>query len=288
MNLSSADLSELVDLAITAATEAGQMIVESRPVAVEHKPGAASLASQVVTEVDRRSEDIILNVLNPTLERFELALLTEEQADDHSRLAADYFWCIDPLDGTLPFIEGIPGYSVAIALVGRDGTPVVGVVYDPVEETTLHAVSGGGAFRDRYPWRPETTPRDDVLTVFADRSFLAYDNHDETVDALGQIAHEMGLSGMRLEATRGGVLNACAVLANPLACYVKFPRPSGGGSLWDFAATACLFNEAGAVATDIHGDPLDLNRADSTNMNHQGVLFATDEALAEKLGALRS
>ncbi|MCB9717425.1 MAG: hypothetical protein H6712_26490 [Myxococcales bacterium] len=80
------------------------------------------------------------------------------------------------------------------------------------------------------------------------------------------------------------MLNACRALACPPGCSFKLPRPGdGGGSLWDYAATACLFHEAGAVATDIHGDPLDLNRPDSTFMSHRGVLYATDEPLARRL-----
>ena len=130
-------------------------------------------------------------------------------------------------------------------------------------------------------------PWEDVLSVFADRSFMVSDDHDVVVDALGQIARDMGLAGLRLHATSGAVMNACGVLANPPACYVKYPRPTnGGGSLWDFAAIACLFYEVGAVATDIHGGPLDLNRADSSYMNHRGVLFATDEVLAQRIRAI--
>ena len=286
MKLSASDLIELADLAISAATEAGQMIARSRPTDVQHKAGANSLASQVVTEIDRRSEDLILDILTPTLERFDLGLLTEERDDDRGRLSTDSFLCIDPLDGTLPFIEGTPGYAVSIALVARDGTPRIGVIYDPVEATVVHAIAGVEAFRDRRPWPTEPLPRGDVLSVFADRSFLARDDHEVIVDALGQIAHDMGLTGLQLHATGGAVMNACGVLTSPPACYFKYPGPSGGGSLWDFAATACLFRELGAVATDIHGGPLDLNRADSTNMNHRGVLFATDETLARRIRAL--
>lgn len=285
MKLSSADLHELAERAILAATEAGQMIADSRPQEVQHKAGGASLASQVVTEIDRRSEDMILDTLRPTIERFELGLLTEEQDDDSSRLVADYFWCIDPLDGTLPFIEGTPGFSVSIALVGRDGAPHIGVVYDPVEGRLFHATSGAGAFRDRRPWSAEPQTNRE-LSLFADRSFLVRDDHDALVDRLGQIAEELGLAGVRVDATGGAVMNALRALANPPACYFKFPKPTGGGSLWDFAATACLFQERGAVASDIHGDPLDLNRADSTFMNHRGALFATDEALAAGIRAL--
>ena len=287
MKLSAADLNELTGLAIAAATEAGQMIARSRPQDVQHKAGGASLASQVVTEIDRRSEDIILDTLTPTLERFELGLLTEEQDDDGGRLAADYFWCIDPLDGTLPFIEGSPGYAVSIALVDRSGKPWIGVVYDPVEATLFHAISGVGAFRANEPWPPSGRAGGEELLVFADRSFLAADDHDAVVSALEQIARDIGLAGVRVHAVGGAVMNACAVLANPPSCYFKFPGPAGGGSLWDFAATACLFHEAGAVATDVYGDPLDLNRSDSSFMNHRGVLFATDEALAARIRALR-
>ncbi|MFT7598856.1 MAG: myo-inositol-1(or 4)-monophosphatase [Acidimicrobiales bacterium] len=287
MKLSTSDLRQLANLAILAASEAGQMIAQSRPHEIQHKARGGSLASQVVTEIDRRSENVILDILAPTIERFELGLLAEERDDDSGRLAADYFWSIDPLDGTLPFIEGSPGYAVSIALVGRDGTAWVGVIYDPVETTVLHAIRGVGVFRDRGPWPTEPRPRGDVLSVFADRSFLASDDHDVVIDALGQLARDMGLTGLQLHATGGAVMNACGVLAGPPACYFKYPGPTGGGSLWDFAATACLFHEVGAVATDMYGGPLDLNRADSSFMNHRGVLFATDETLAQRIRALR-
>lgn len=287
MKLADADLRELADLAIRATTEAGQMIARSRPQRVEHKVAGDSPASQVVTEIDRHSEDIILELLAPTIERFELGLLAEERDDDGGRLTADYFWCIDPLDGTLPFIEGSPGYAVSIALVGRDGTPWIGVIYDPVEASLRHAIRGGGAFRDGRPWPTEASSGEEVLSVFADRSFITRDDHDAQMKALDAIAQDMGLAGLQLHIESGAVMNACEVLAHPPACYFKSPTPSGGGSQWDFAATACLFHEVGAVATDISGRPLDLNRADATFMNHRGVLFATDEALAARIRALR-
>jgi len=287
VRLSPADLAELAEVAISAATAAGQMIAGSRPREVQHKPGADSLASQLVTEIDRRSEDIIIDLLTPTLQRFELGLLTEERDDDRSRLTAEHFWCIDPLDGTLPFIEGSPGSAVSIALVGRDGTPRIGVVHDPTEATMFHAISGIGAFRDRSPWPTAPLPANDVLSVFADRSFLPIADHGAIVAALEQIANDMDLTGIRLDANGGAVMNACGVLTTPPACYFKYPVPTGGGSSWDFAATACLFHEVEAVATDIHGDRLDLNRTASSSMGHRGVLFATDERLAGRIRALR-
>lgn len=286
MTLATADLTALADLAISAAAEAGRMIARTRPREVEHKTEGASLASQVLTEVDRRSEQIILDHLQPTIERFGLGLLTEERDDDGGRLVADHFWCVDPLDGTLPFIEGKPGYAVSIALVGRDGSPLIGVIYDPVQATLVHAIRGVGAFRDGTAWTRGVSANRGVLSVFADRSFL--DGQDgAAVAPFEQIAREMGLDGVRLHATAGAVMNALGVLGSPPACYVKDPKPRGGGSLWDFAATACVFHEVGAVATDIDGHPLDLNRADSTFMNHRGVLFASDDVLARRIRETR-
>ena len=287
MTLVLADLHRLADTAIAAAGEAARMIAASRPQEVERKAGGASLASQVVTEIDRRSEELILGVLAPSTDEFELGLLTEERPDDGGRLTADYFWCIDPLDGTLPFVEGLPGYAVSIALVRRDGQPLLGVVHDPVEATVMHAISGVGVFRDGQRWRPESGSKSEALSVFTDRSFSALDDHDDLLEGLEEIARDRGLAGVHVDATGGAVMNACRVLANPPACYFKYPKPSGGGSSWDFAATACLFREAGAIATDIDGGPLDLNRADSTFMNHRGVLFATDDALAARIRSLR-
>ena len=283
MKLSTIDLQELADIAIQAATEAGRMVARSRPEQVDHKDGAGSLAAQVVTEIDLLAEEIILELLNPTLERFELGLLSEETHDDGGRLTADYFWCIDPIDGTLPFIEGVPGYAVAIALVGRDGTPWIGAIYDPVESALFHAVRGAGSFRNRQAWPGKEIAGQDMLSVFANRSFLDADYYDVVMEELGQLANDRGLSGVELHTGAGAVMNTCWALASAPGFYFTVPRPVKGASLWDFAATACLFIEAGAVATDIHGAPLDLNREDSTYMNHRGALYATDEALADRV-----
>lgn len=287
MSLPAADLDEFVSVAITAATEAGEFVARSRPQHIEHKPDAPNPAAQVVTEVDRQSEQIILDHLTPTLEPFGLGLLTEERNDDGSRLDRDHFWCVDPLDGTLPFVEGIAGHAVSIALVGQGGTPMLGVVYDPVESTLVHAIRTGGAFRDGAMWTADESPQSEVLSVHADRSFLTHPDYDQTMAGLHSIALDRGLADVVVHATAGAVMNALAVVENPTACYFKYPARSGGGSLWDFAATACVFAELGAVATDMYGAPLDLNRSDSTFMHHRGVLFASDETLARDIRALR-
>lgn len=290
MQLTKQDLQYLLQSAITAAKEAGVYIQASaaRDIEVQHKSGGSNIASQVVTEVDLHADALITSVLQPTCACYDLALLTEESTDDRARLEKDAFWSVDPLDGTLAFIESRPGYSVSIGLVAQDGTPLIGVVYNPVTDILYSAVRGQGVQRQGSPWQPtETAPQDTPFTLIFDRGFDQRDNYPRVYSVLNEWAHRHGFSAMQTLEGDGAAMNAIQVLENTPGCYFKFPKPQqGGGSLWDFAATAAIFAEYGAVASDFYGQPLDLNRAESTFMNHRGALYATNDALAVEIQGL--
>lgn len=284
MRLSKTELDLLCQCAIAAAYQAGH-IIEShagRRIAVGNKTGGGSLAAQVVTEVDHLSQQTILQTLRSACEMFDLAVLAEEQADDGSRLRKDYFWCIDPLDGTLPFVQGVPGYSVSIALVERSGTALIGVVYDPLARTLYRAVQNAGAWRDGQRLAsPIAAARGNILKFITDKSFAADPLYPKTLAELERLAVALGYAGAALTLQGGAALNACQVLTAAPACYFKFPKPQpGGGSVWDYAATACLFREVGAIACDMFGQALVLNPAGSLLMNHCGVLYCANQALA--------
>ncbi|MFQ5644314.1 MAG: 3'(2'),5'-bisphosphate nucleotidase CysQ [Thiogranum sp.] len=290
MRLSGQDLGELLQCAMSAAKQAGAFIQASvaRGIEVQHKSGGSNIAAQVVTEVDLRADAMITEALRPTCVQYDLALLTEESTDDHARLAKDAFWSVDPLDGTLAFIESRPGYSVSIGLVARDGTPLIGVVYNPVTDILYSAVRGQGMQRQGEPWQPSTTAQaGGPFTLVFDRGFDQRDYYAQVSAALDELAARHGFSALQTLEGDGAAMNALQVLENPPGCYFKFPKPQqGGGSLWDFAATAAIFAECGAVASDFYGEPLALNRADSTFMNHRGVLYATNAVLAAELQGL--
>ncbi|KGE88478.1 MAG: 3'(2'),5'-bisphosphate nucleotidase CysQ [Phaeodactylibacter xiamenensis] len=268
------NLSQLTQVATEAAIAAGQVIQKAigEEVPVEEKQGGESYASQVVTAVDKAAEATILSCLLPTCEAFGLALLSEETEDDGSRFEKDFFWCVDPMDGTLPFIRKQPGFSVSIALVGKDGTPHIGVVVDPSTNTLYHAIRGEGAWKNNTPWAIQNT--NDHLTYVTDRPLKDTPRAAEIQQFLQQQVEKSGLSGVQEISGGGAVLNAIRVLENGPACMLKFPKKEqGGGSIWDFAATACIFQAMGRPATNVDGGPLDLNRRDSTFMNHEGVLY---------------
>ncbi len=271
------ELWRLAKLAEEAAAKAAAHIQGRRPTVVEHKEsGGGGAASQVVTEVDRESESIILGVLEPVLGGF--GLLTEEREDDGSRLKAPAFWCIDPLDGTLAYIRGMRGACVSISLVRQDGVPLVGVMQDVVSGQRAQAVLNGGLMVDGEEWWPWT--RSGVMQVFGDWSFDDVPENRQIAEQLGSVSINVG---------QAAVLNAWCALTFPPAVYFKLPRAGrGGGCLWDYAATACFFREAGGVATTFAGDPLPLNRPDTPFLADCGIMFASDQVLADRVRAAAS
>lgn len=297
MTLSEETLRELCDIACDAASRAGRVISDasSQSIEVLEKDAGDTLASQVVTEADHRCDELIRECLSPVSGKLDFALLTEEVEDDGERLRKDFFWCVDPLDGTLAFTQGKPGYAVSIALVAKDSTPMIGVVYDPVEEKMYSAVQDQGALVNGAPWLLSlnkssdmssdissnvSSPDSDFLTVPIDDGLQKRDDFSSIMNSLENWAKQNGLAGMDIRRHAGAVMSAIWVAENPQGCYFKLPKPKvGGGSSWDFAATACIYKELGLQVSDFAGNPLDLNRADSTYMNHSGVTMATREDL---------
>jgi 3'-phosphoadenosine 5'-phosphosulfate (PAPS) 3'-phosphatase len=292
MTLSQEELEGLRVLAIETAVRAAEFVQSQagKNFEVGRKEGGRSEASRVVTEVDLESQGLILEALQESTAKGEFGLLTEERPDDQSRHTKDCFWCIDPLDGTLPFIENVAGYSVSIALVARDGEPLLGVIADPLTGTVYHALRGCGAFKGGQRLAMEELPSGPVegpLTLVMDRSFAKLGDYERVLEKIEAIAARQGLSGLNVMNQGGAAMNACWVIENSPAVYFKFPkREEGGGSLWDFAAAACLFAELGAVASDVQGRPLQLNREGSSFMNEDGIVFASSAALAAEVYAL--
>lgn len=284
MTLTQNHLLEQAEVAIDAALQAG-IIIQSyldKDVEVKEKANKESIASQVLTEIDLLCEEKIVSLLQESITKYDLALLTEETEDDSSRLDKDYFWCVDPIDGTLPFIEKVHGFSVSIALVTKTGHPVIGVIYDPLKDILYHAIDGYGAYRNRVSFLSNES--DTELTLYADRSFETHPLYKETLHKVEEISALLNYKKFNVLVQGGGALNACWILENGSGCYFKFPKPGkGGGSLWDFAASSCIFNEMGKVAVDFSDNPMDLNRKHSTYMNHRGVLFASNQQLKDKI-----
>ncbi|MEP2024936.1 MAG: inositol monophosphatase [Reichenbachiella sp.] len=281
----------LSELALSAAKMASAYIKSQ--LSFEHKislkDNVDSLATQLVTAIDLESQRLILNHLAPSIQQYDLGLLTEETEDDGSRLTKDYFWCIDPLDGTLPFTEQKPGYAVSIALVTRAGHPIIGVVVDPYHNEQWLAVKGQGVRRNGKPFTKKNDESSEALVGYFDLSFLKSERYNETVEALQRLYQSLGLKSLDIRTGYGAVMNALGVASSSSACYVKWPKKAvGGGAIWDFAATQLIFDELGMFATTAEGDDIPLNNKHTTYMNAVGVIYATNKKIHQELIKLYS
>lgn len=272
------DLDQLLEIAKEAAVKGGEEIssFDRSRLEVNSKSVGSSLASQVVTDVDILSQNAILSVLKPSCKEYNIGILAEEGNDDLSRLKRDYFWCVDPMDGTLSFINNDAGYSVSIALVDRSGTAVIGVVYNPVDNSLYYAQKGKGAFKNNKAFCSKSSGY--ALSVIVDRSLYNSTKFISSVDNFRKRGYEI----QDVVHSGGAVMNAIWVVEKDLACYFKLPKPSdGGGCLWDFAATSVIVKESGAFCSDIYGDQLDLNSSESIFMNRKGVCYCSSQELLD-------
>lgn len=269
------NLKELAQVAIAAAKTAGSIIQQAaeKEIKVDHKQGGHTYASQVVTEIDRKCDVVIRELLAESCQANDIGILTEEQPDDGSRFQKACFWCVDPLDGTLAFINKEPGFSVSIALISREGNPLIGVVYNPMHHVLYHAIENQDVYRNEKPWKP-SAHKNKFLTYVTDKPLSDKPKVQKIQSLTHNIAEELNLSEVKEIYAGGAVWNAIRVLEEAPALMAKVPKKeNGGGSIWDFAATACILKEAGFKAKGFNGEPLELNKVGNAFMNHQGVCF---------------
>jgi myo-inositol-1(or 4)-monophosphatase len=222
--------------AIEAATAAGQLIREGFGQAVNIR--AKSNARDLVTEVDTRSQETIIDILKKAFP--EIPILAEEGEREIPN--ADMMWVVDPLDGTTNFTRGIELFTVAICLsVNR--APVAAVVYHPLLDHLYTAEIGQGAYLNTRRLAVSAIESLDGFTV---SSNLSYRN-DERVVILENIAGlMMNTAGLRL--IFSVELELCMVARGSFdAAVVYHANP------WDLAAGCLIVREAGGRVTDWSG-----------------------------------
>ena len=259
---------DLLDAAISAGSAAAQYIKSNRFRHVEvASKGMASEASDMVTEIDIRAQEIVLEGIEPTFSRYGLGLLAEEGEQDTSRLTSHAFWTIDPLDGTQYFIEGKTGFATSIALVSQAGDSILSVAVDPVTDTVYHAVKGGGFFINGQRHAVETMAQPPAqLTWYADRSLPKHPDY-----AHYQTQFDLHFIG-------GAVTNILQVIQTPRSCYFKLPKKTlGGCAIWDIAAVSLMLQECGGIAEFFDGSRLNLNREESIYFNDVGLMLISPD-----------
>ena len=229
---------ELEELAVHLAEGAGTLVREGRRGAVE--VAAKSTATDLVTEVDRASERWLVEHLQAA--RPGDGILGEEGGERSGSTGVR--WIVDPIDGTVNFVLGLPEYAVSVA-AESGGRVVAGAVANPVTGETFRARLGGGAYLGRERL---TGPRGVPLARAVIGTGFGYDARlrARQVAALVSLLPRVG-DIRRLGAAS---LDLCYVAAGRLDGYFE-----AGLSMWDHAAGGLVASEAGCVASGLRGQP---------------------------------
>jgi myo-inositol-1(or 4)-monophosphatase len=223
---------------ITLARQAGAILRTSfgLHLQVDHK-GVIDL----VSEADRLSEKFLLDSIRS---QFPGDRIVSEESGELEG-AAGRVWYIDPLDGTVNYVHGIPIYSVSIAYA-EAGELHLSVVYDPSRDECFSAEVGAGAWLNGQPIHPSSTSDlDHALLVTG----FPYDIRSNPANNLDHYAH-LALHSQGVRRLGSAALDLC---------YVACGRFDGFWELrlmaWDVAAGALVARVAGAVITNMTGGP---------------------------------
>ena len=246
------DLPALRDLAIDLAVGAGELVRTGRANAVTEQVGTKTTRTDVVTVMDRASEDYLRRRL--AKERPGDLVLGEEAGvgetrgsqSRRSRSARSVTWVVDPIDGTVNYLYGRPEYAVSVAAVVGDPTvagawrPVAGAVVNPASGQLYHAYDdGGAALRD--------AAGEQALRVndVAERGWPCSPPDSATPRS---VRREQALALLDIlpavrDIRRGGsaALDLCAVASGVVDAYAE-----RGVHVWDIAAGWLIAAEAGA------------------------------------------
>lgn len=225
-------------LMVEAAVEAGQIARARRQggLEVQSKAGGSPVTDG----------DLVVNAF--LTERLRQAQpdygwLSEETADDPARLARARIFVVDPVDGTVAYIKGLPWWTVALAVV-EHGEPVAAVVHAPDLDETYTAIRGRGAWLNGEAISASRTERLAGAAILADPALLGrpiwrHPWPELRLERRNSIAYRLALVG-------AGVFDAAISLG---------PKWD-----WDVVAGSLIATEGGAFVSDHGGRPLHFNQ----------------------------
>jgi myo-inositol-1(or 4)-monophosphatase len=228
---------ELLELATRAAHQAGELLLK-RFRGPSSGVGTKSSPTDLVSDADRDAEELIVDLIRK--ERPEDGLLAEEGSQDGG--GSGLRWVVDPLDGTVNFLFGIPVWGVSVAVEDDEGV-VVGVVRSPVLDETFSAVRGAGAQLNGAPIKVGSTSELEMALV---GTGFAYGREPRRVQA--EIVRRVLPRVRDVRRAGSAALDLASLACGRLDGFYEAPLEP-----WDKAAGLLLISEAGGTISELEG-----------------------------------
>jgi len=228
----------MVEVATEAAAAAGRLLVVhwGTTAKVSHK-GVVDL----VTEADLEVEELVVQMLGAAFPRH--GIVAEETRPQGA--PTEYCWYVDPLDGTTNFAHHYPHFAVSIALAYH-GTPVLGIVHDPLRKELFAATLGDGATLNGERIRVSTTA---TLGQGLLATGFPYDRRERAA-AYVPIYQAFLSRSQGIRRAGSAALDLCYVASGRLDGFWERSLQS-----WDTAAGTVIVSEAGGMISDFSNGP---------------------------------
>jgi len=224
------------------------MGIYNKDFSVEYKEDNSPL-----TEADIKANEIICSALDKLYPNIPIMSEENQQTKYEVRKSWDYYWCIDPIDGTKEFIKKNGEFTVNIALI-HNNIPVLGVVYAPAVDKIYIAKKDEGAFLngERLPLTVNDNKKE-KLYVVASKSHLSKETQ-EFIDNLDTKEIE--------QVSKGSSLKLCMVATGEADIYPRLAPTME----WDTAAADAIVRESGKMTYDYNTNkPLNYNKKNLLN-----------------------
>lgn len=255
--------SPLINVMVNAAYKAAKGLIRDFG-EVEHLQVSKKGPADFVSQADLKSEQILKRELAKA--RPDYGLMFEEGGGAPGKDVSNR-WVVDPLDGTLNFLHGIPHFAISIG-VERDGEPYAGVIYNPINDELYWAEKGQGAHLNERRLRVSARKKLEESLIGTGAPFLGHGDHPSFVKrAEAVIGRTAGLRRLGAAA-----LDLAYVASGRLDGFWEEPL-----NPWDICAGIVLVREAGGYVTEISG---------GSAMMSSGSVLAANDQLHRPLGDL--
>ena len=238
-----------------AIIEAGKIALNlQKKVKVKYKS-----ENQPVTNADIEINNFLLDFLKQKTPNF--GWLSEESIDDRSRFDSDFFWCLDPIDGTRSYILGKPEYTISLALI-KNFKPIFGIVYNPSTKEYFHAEENKGAFCNKTKIKVNSKREFEFCSLAVSNSEIkilkSYNFfNSKNVKKIGSIAYKIAL-----------------VAKGKIDVAISLTKKND----WDLAAADLIIREAHGTILDTNGKKIIYNTQD---LKINSIMAANDSIISD-------
>ncbi len=228
---------DYIQFARTLALEAGDIMKQYFSIGLQH---TLKNDHSPVTIADQSINQMVIDRVKARFPGH--GVLGEE---DSFATKADNLWVVDPIDGTMPFLRGVPTNVFSLAFVQK-GKPIAGVIYDPYMDRLFYASAGRGAYMNGKKLAAGTKKTLDHGYMVVEANAMLKDlNYRKKLESANVMIFSYGSL----------VYGFCLLAAGQLDGVV-FPL----GNPWDVAAGKILIEEAGGVTSDMYGKQQPYNK----------------------------